>query len=228
MIPIKDENPSGKFPISTVSLIVINSLVFIYMLFLSPTQLNDFILNYSFIPVDVLHGHNLYTIITALFIHASLLHILSNMLFLGIFGNNLEYAYGHIGFLVFYFICGVGAFALQTLFSLNSNIPNLGASGAIAGIMGGYLVLFPKNRIEVWVPLFFFFGWIFTMPAYYMILFWIVLQLISGIGGLALPNTGGVAYFAHVGGFASGYGITLLLKKNLLRKMIMEHMAEAR
>ncbi len=220
MIPIRDDNPSGRFPIITVALIVANIIVFIYMLTLSPVQLNDFVLRYSLIPNHISQWRDLPTIFTAMFLHGSIGHIFGNMLFLNIFGNNMEYAYGHFKFLIFYLLAGIGAAALQVLIGPALTIPNLGASGAIAGVMGGYLVLFPHNLIEIAFPIGFA-GGVRGIPAYYMIFYWFIIQLISGVGSLAIQTTGGIAYFAHVGGFITGFVVTQVVRGGLrVRKYV--------
>jgi membrane associated rhomboid family serine protease len=152
------------------------------------------------------------TIYTSMFMHASLLHIGGNMLFLWIFGNNIEDALGKIRFLIFYFVCGTAAAAGQILISPNSLIPNLGASGAIAGVLGAYLVLYPNARVLTIVPL--FFAFLVRLRAWWVLAFWIALQIIQGLNGLSGPGAtaqGGVAYFAHIGGFFAGVLIILAM-----------------
>ncbi len=209
MIPIRDHNPSGKTPFVTYGLIAANTAVFIYMFFLNDSTLNDFISRFALVPNDIVHGQNLMTLLTAMFLQAGFMHILGNMLFLNIFGDNLEERLGHLRFLGFYLLAGLAGSALQIAVGPTSTIPNLGASGAIAGVMGGYLVLFPRERIDVlWS--FGFFG-VSTVPASAMLLYWILFQLIAGAGSLGFQG-GGVAYFAHIGGFAFGYIVTKLLR----------------
>lgn len=145
-----------------------------------------------------------------MFMHGSWLHLGSNMLYLWIFGDNVEDRFGKVGFLIFYLLCGLGATALQLSFSLDSSIPNLGASGAIAGVLGAYMVLFPQSRVSVLQG-----QRIIPVPALFVIGFWFVLQLFSGIGSIAqTSDTGGVAYMAHVGGFVAGFVLTFLFRGN--------------
>jgi len=214
MIPLRDHNPSGRMPIITYLLIGLNVLVFLYTLTLPEDLLMKFIDQYAIIPALVSQGQNLFSLISSMFLHGGFGHIIGNMLFLNIFGDNLEDKLGHIKYLLYYLICGLGASALQIIISPNSTIPNLGASGAIAGVMGGYLVLFPRQRIDILFSL----GWSLrrtTVPAYFMLFYWFIAQLFSGAGSLVYSDEtmGGVAYFAHVGGFITGWLLIKLLPK---------------
>lgn len=216
MFPLRDHNPSGKFPFVTYLIIGINTLVFLYMFFLPQDLMENFLYSYAIIPALVVSGKNLASIFTSMFLHGSFGHILGNMLFLNIFGDNLEDKLGHFKYLVFYFLCGLGGAFLQILTDPTSTIPNIGASGAIAGLMGGYLVLFPNHKIDV----LFSWGWTYqeaTVPAYFLLFYWFLAQLFSGVGSLALPASGGIAYFAHIGGFLTGY-LIISIFKNKLRK----------
>lgn len=215
MFPIKDHNTStNKTPYVTYMLIGINVIVFLFMLMMSPSELSVFTRKFAFIPAEIVQLQDLYTLLTSIFLHGSIGHIVGNMLFLNIFGNNLEDAYGHIQFFVFYIMSGFGASLLQIVTNVNSTIPNLGASGAIAGVMGGYLALFPNNKIEVIYSLGYFVrrG---TVPAFTMLFYWFIAQLFYGVGDLAASAGGGVAYFAHVGGFITGFVLTKLLQEIL-------------
>lgn len=212
MIPIRDHNPSGKTPIVTYFLIAINVLIFGYMFMLPENLLMEFINQYAVIPQLIISGKNLFSLISSMFLHGGLGHIIGNMLFLNIFGDNLEDTLGHFKYLLYYLICGLGASALQILINPTSTIPNLGASGAIAGIMGGYLVLFPRHKVDV----LFSFGWTLrqiSVPAYFMLFYWFLAQLFSGVGSLAFMDKmmGGIAYFAHIGGFLTGLILIKLL-----------------
>jgi len=209
MIPIRDHNPSGKFPFVTYLLIGTNVLVFLYMFALPELALEGFINSYALIPAYL--SSNLFPLLSSMFLHGGLGHIAGNMIFLNIFGDNLEDRLGHFKFLLFYLICGLGASFLQLTTDLNSLIPNLGASGAIAGVMGGYLVLFPREPIDV----LFSFGLSLrkiTVPAYTMLAYWFLAQFLFGVGTLGMESMGGVAYFAHIGGFASGWVLISLFK----------------
>jgi membrane associated rhomboid family serine protease len=217
MIPIRDHNPSGRLPFVTYILIGINVWVFFQMFTQSEAGLMTFINQFALFPNLVIQGQQLHTLITSIFLHGGIGHILGNMLFLYIFGDNLEDRLGHIKFLVWYLFCGVAASALQIFVDPTSSIPNVGASGAIAGVMGGYLVLFPREKIDTLIPLGFFLHRA-TVPAYFMLFYWFVIQLFSGFGSIALVDetVGGVAYFAHIGGFLAGF-LTIIPFKHYLR-----------
>lgn len=219
MIPLRDHNPSGSFPLVTYLLIAANVLVFLYMLQLPWEARESFVAAFALTPASVSAGRDLLTLITSMFLHGGIGHILGNMLFLNIFGDNLEERLGHLGYLAFYLVCGLGASALQMATDPSSTIPNLGASGAIAGLMGGYLVLYPNHRVDVLFTLGFLFRQ-FTVPAYTMLFYWFVAQLFSGVGSLTIQDMGGVAYFAHIGGFVSGFVLILLLRPWLRRPLI--------
>ena len=199
MLPISDDNSSRKtFPIITYALIALNLLIF----FLELTGGEAFILSWSFIPGRFLSNPagEFITIFSAMFMHAGWIHLLGNMLYLWIFGDNVEDRVGHFKFLLFYLVCGIAATFAQFILSASSNIPNLGASGAIAGVLGAYLLLFPRGKVMM-----LFFRIITPVPAWVALGFWIILQLISGAGSLATAGqTGGVAYMAHIGGFITG------------------------
>ncbi len=199
MIPIGDDDSARHTtPWFTYGLVALNVLFFLVEL----AGGDPFILKWSFVPTRFLAdpGGQLGTIFTSMFMHAGWGHLLGNMLFLWIFGDNVEDRLGHSRFLIFYLLCGVIATFTQLAFTTRSDIPNLGASGAIAGVLGAYVLMFPEERIRVFV-----FGYILPMPAWAMIGLWIVMQLFSGIAGITTAaQTGGVAYLAHIGGFGSG------------------------
>lgn len=201
MLPISDTENPGIFPIATYFLLGLNVLVFILMFTMSEAGLENFIYTYALIPQEIVNGQDIYTLLTSMFLHGGIGHIFGNMLFLHVFGNNLEAAFGRIKYVLFYLVCGLAASALQVFVDPTSTIPNLGASGAIAGLLGGYLVLFPNHRVDVLVS---GSGMRSTLPAYTMLIYWIVFQFLQGIGSLGAPGTGGVAYFAHIGGFIGG------------------------
>lgn len=212
MIPIRDHQPSGITPWLTYLLIGINVFIFFYMLSLSPGELDFFIYKYAVIPRKISEGKDLYTLITAMFLHGGFGHIIGNMLFLNIFGDNLEATLGKIKFLFYYLFCGIIGSLFQISLDPYSNIPNLGASGAIAGLMGGYLVLFPHHLIDVLFS-FGFFWHKATVPAFVMLFYWILFQFIAGLGSLVSLQQGGIAYFAHIGGFLSGIVFIKFLAK---------------
>jgi membrane associated rhomboid family serine protease len=218
MVPLKDENPIKITPYITYILIATNILVFIYELNLNPTQLDIFFHLFAVVPkeltasmngVDVHQGiPEVVTPITSQFLHAGFTHIAFNMLFLWIFGNNIEEQLGRVKYLFFYLSCGALAVLAQWFFSALSDVPSLGASGAIAGIMGAYILKFPQARIVTVVPLGFFFP-LFRIPAVYFLGFWFLEQALNGVTSLEVTasvgmESGGVAYWAHAGGFIAG------------------------
>jgi len=209
MLPIGDDNSSVRtVPIVTYALIVLNVLFF----FVELGSGEAFITKWAFVPSRFLAdpAADFITLFTSMFMHGSWLHLGSNMLYLWIFGNNVEDRFGQGPFLVFYLLCGLAATALQLAFSLDSNVPNLGASGAIAGVLGSYVLLFPQSRVNVLQ-----YQRVIPMPALIVIGFWFVLQLFSGIGSIAdTADTGGVAYMAHIGGFIAGFVLTFLFRGN--------------
>jgi membrane associated rhomboid family serine protease len=200
MIPLSDASRRPKrFPVVTLVVILLN--VFVFMLELSGGE--AFVKQWSVIPVDVVAGKNWVTILTSMFMHGGWMHIIGNLIFLKAFGPEIEDAMGRIGYSAFYVLGGVVASVAQILATPESNVPNLGASGAIAGVMGAFLITYPRDRIRT----LFFFG-IFTritlIPAALLIGIWFVIQLFSEIGAVADVQAGGVAYMAHLGGFIFG------------------------
>jgi membrane associated rhomboid family serine protease len=204
MLPIGDENAGTTIkPYVNWTIIGLCILVFLYELILPPGQLDQFFFKYGAIPAQVSQFKDLYTVLTSMFLHGGWSHLLGNMLFLWIFGDNIEDAMGHASYLLFYLICGFAAAALQIALNPTSTIPLIGASGAISGVMGAYIVLFPKGKIRAIV----FLGWfgqVLLVPAWVMIGLWFLLQLVSGFSTLGGSDTGGVAFWAHVGGFITG------------------------
>lgn len=214
MIPLRDHNPSHETPIITYILILLNVLVFLYMSLLPDSELNGFVYQYALIPSLVWKGEQMPSYLTSLFLHGGFLHLLGNMWFLYIFGDNIEARFGRFQFLLLYLACGIAGSFTQVLLHTSSIVPNLGASGAIAGVLGSYLVFFPNARIETLVP-FGFYSQIIIIPAYYMLGYWIAFQILFGISSVpsAQANMGGVAYFAHIGGFVTGYLFSKYLQK---------------
>ncbi len=202
MFPIRDHNPSGRTPYVTFGLIALNALVFLgYWTSLPDYQIDRFFQVWGLVPAALMQGQGWGTILTSMFLHAGWMHILGNMLFLWIFGDNLEDEMGHAGFLAFYLLSGLAAALAQVAMDPASPVPMVGASGAIAGVMGGYLLLFPKARVDV-LFIFIIFFRIFAIPAWIVLGVWFGLQVFSG---LSMPgDMGGVAYWAHAGGFAGG------------------------
>jgi len=202
MIPIRDVIPSRTTPVVTISLIVINVVVWIYELMLSGTRggLERFFDVYGLVPAHF----SWLSAFTAMFLHASWMHVGGNMLSLWIFGDNVEDRMGHGRFFIFYLWAGLVANLVETYFSPHSGVPLVGASGAIAGVMGAYLLLFPHSRVLVLLPFIIFWD-IIEVPAVFFLVFWFLAQILGGIGRLASPDAaGGVAFWAHVGGFAVG------------------------
>ena len=209
MIPLSDVIPSRTTPVVTVTLILLNALVFLYERLLSDAALREFVASYALIPA----WFSVPALFTSQFLHAGWMHILSNMLYLWIFGDNVEDRLGHVRFIVFYLGAGAAAAVLQTLFDPFSNVPMVGASGAIAGVMGAYFVLYPHSRVLTAVFLIIFFD-IIEIPAVFFLGLWFLLQLLSGVGSLAFSNAagGGIAFWAHIGGFVVGALIGLVLR----------------
>ncbi len=211
MIPYKDLHPSKRFPVVTVLLIAANVGVFLYQVFLPEPLSTDFIYRFSVIPYEFKLGRNLsispglppfVSVFTAMFLHGGWFHIIGNMLYLWIFGDNVEERMGSVRFFLFYLLCGFVATFAQIYASFGSKIPALGASGAIAGVLASYLRLFPSARIAVLVPIFYFFR-VVVLPAWLVLGFWILLQILE-VQVAPVKATGGVAYFAHIGGFLAG------------------------
>ena len=209
MFPIGDDNSSRRtVPVVTYALIALNVLFF----FIELSGGDAFIMQWAFVPSRFLANPvgDFLTLLTSMFMHGGWVHLGGNMLYLWIFGDNVEDRFGHGKFIAFYLICGLAATFAQLAFSLGSNVPNLGASGAIAGVLGAYLMMFPQGRVQVLMG-----RGVIPMPALIVIGLWFGLQLFSGIGSIAgTADTGGVAYMAHVGGFIAGFVLTFLFGGN--------------
>jgi membrane associated rhomboid family serine protease len=201
MIPLRDSQPSYSTPFVTAGLIGANVLVFFYQLTLDPYTLNHLVAAYGVVPARL----ELSTLVTSMFLHGGWLHLIGNMWFLWIYGDNIEDILGPAKYLLFYLTCGVAAALVHVAFNAGSRIPTIGASGAIAGVMGAYMVKFPHSRIVTLVPVFFFLTLI-EIPASIILVYWFVIQIFSGVGSLAYSSAsqGGVAWFAHAGGFLAG------------------------
>jgi len=216
MIPIKDDNPTRTFPITNFALIAINVVVFFYQATLPPHAFKAFLMANATIPAKIpafLAGYlgfkmAFYPMFTSMFLHGGLMHLLGNMLFLYVFGDNVEDYFGHLGYLLFYLFCGVGSSFVHVLFNWNSSLPAIGASGAISGVMGAYAVLYPRANV-----LMLFFVFLLPIPAMFVLGYWFVLQFLEGIGGLGAANSGGVAFWAHIGGFLIGLAIAWMVKR---------------
>jgi membrane associated rhomboid family serine protease len=223
LIPIKDDNPTVRQPVVTVGIIVACVLVFLYQLTLPEVAQERFELRFGMIPAllldDTIGTKNIgippwATIFTAMFVHGGFAHIAGNMLFLWIFGNNIEDTLGHLRFTLFYAVSGIAAGLTQAMVDPHSTLPMVGASGAISGVLGAYLVLYPQARVTL---LFWFFIFIrtFEAPAYAVLGLWFVFQLFNGL--LSDPGAGGVAFFAHIGGFIAGMALIFLFKPGTAR-----------
>lgn len=208
MFPLRDTQPSYSKPVVTILLIAVNLLVFLFEFSLDDYSRNQFIAVYGLTP-DNFHILNIFT---SMFLHGGWLHVLGNMWFLWIFGDNIEDILGHGKYLAFYLLCGVAAALTQTFMSLDSRVPMVGASGAIAGVMGAYMVKFPRSRIETLVFIFVFFTRI-DVPAWLMLIYWFAVQFFSGVGsiGYSQASQGGTAFFAHIGGFLTGIALVNLM-----------------
>lgn len=210
MFPIRDHNPSGRVPYVTYAMMVVNIAVFVMFFAFVPDErtLYGLYFDWGLIPVRAAHGEGLNGAFTSMFLHAGWLHLAGNMLFLWIFGDNVEDEMGHVLFLMFYLACGVLSAAAHVMAEPGSMVPTVGASGAIAGVMGGYLLLFPKARVDILIIFIVFFR-VFPIPAWIMLLIWFGMQFVGGIG--TDPQAGGVAYWAHAGGFVAGLVLTIPL-----------------
>jgi membrane associated rhomboid family serine protease len=227
MIPLRDINRSIRFPVFVVLLIVFNGLAWLYELSLGH-QLRRFFFLFGVVPSfyfdpDYWETTGLIVgvlpLFTSMFLHGGWLHFLGNMLYLWVFGDNVEDRLGHFRFLIFYLVCGLAAAALHIVTNSTSRVPTVGASGAIAGVLGAYLVLFPRARVLTLVPIFFFFQ-LMELPAVIFIGIWFIIQFFSGAFSLTVGsggNLGGTAYWAHVGGFAAGIILVLRYRRKARR-----------
>jgi len=215
-IPLKDNNPSRSYPVVNITLILANIAVFLYQYTLPERAFKAFVLANSTVPARIpafFAGHlgfetAFLPLFTSMFLHAGFLHIAGNMLFLWIFGDNVEDFFGHFTYLLFYLVCGIGAGLLHIFFNLGSTVPALGASGAISGVMGAYMLLYPRERILTLVFIF-----LMPIPAVFILGYWFLLQFLSGINALGGGASGGVAVWAHVGGFLLGMLLTALVRR---------------
>jgi membrane associated rhomboid family serine protease len=218
VIPLKDSNPTERFPIITVVFITLNVLVFLYEVSLGKDNVESFVGAFSLVPARLFHAGTVVpgpvpvgiTIFTSQFLHGGLLHLIGNMLYLWIFGNNVEDAMGRFRFIVFYLLCGAMASMAHALMNARSTIPMIGASGAISGILGAYMLLYPKARVLTLFTLGFFVRMI-EVPAMMVLGFWFVFQFLSA---LVAKGAGGVAWYAHIGGFLAGLVLIILFKRS--------------
>ncbi len=208
MIPLRDHNPSRKTPYVTWSLMAVNIVVFaLYIPLLNdPVALSSFFAEWAMVPLEITQGEEYHTAFTSMFLHGGYMHLGGNMLFLWIFGDNVEDTLGHGWFLVFYILSGIGADVCHVFSDSMSPIPTVGASGAIAGVMGAYLLFFPKAKVDFLMFIVVIIKLI-TLPAFVVLLGWMAMQLFSGVS--ATTEGGGVAYWAHIGGFIVGILLVL-------------------
>ncbi|SHH53234.1 rhomboid family intramembrane serine protease [Cognatishimia maritima] len=210
MFPIRDHNPSGRTPFVTYALIALNVVIYLYSWPLedTPRQLAAFYSDYALFPARIANGFHYEGLFTSMFLHGGFMHLIGNMLFLWIFGDNLEDEMGHIRFLLFYLVGGIAAGLTQVFSEPASMVPTIGASGAVAAVMGGYLLLYPKARVDILLIFIIIFKAI-TVPAWLVLGIWFGLQFFNGI--TVDTSAGGVAYWAHAGGFIAGVVLTLPL-----------------
>ena len=209
MIPLRDVIPTRTWPIVTVSLIVLNVVVFLHEQTLGRHALELFVREWGLVPADFAWDR----VVTSMFLHGGWAHVGGNLLYLWIFGDNVEDRLGHGRYLVFYLLCGVGAALFQAWQDTASQVPMIGASGAISGVLGAYIVLFPHSRVLTIVPIIFFIQ-LLEVPAVVLLGLWFLMQLLSGVGSLGeRADIGGVAFWAHVAGFVAGLGFVYVFKQ---------------
>jgi len=220
LIPLKDTIPSRTYPIVTVTLIVLNVLIFLFELSLGES-LSEFFDVFGVVPATYFELKEsgapflliYYPFLTSMFLHGGWMHLIGNMLYLWVFGDNVEDRLGHLKFLLFYLVCGFAAAYAHVYTNPHSEIPTVGASGAISGVLGAYFILFPHSRVITLIPIFFFFDLI-EVSAFFFLAFWFILQFFNGIaslGAASYATTGGVAWWAHIGGFITGALIAFFL-----------------
>lgn len=215
MIPLYDLNPTRRTPVVTYALILVNVTAFLYQVSLGAEGGQQLVMQWGMIPywISELRVASFSTVITSMFLHGGVLHLVANMWSLYIFGDNVEDMLGRLRFLIFYLVCGAGAAIAQTLIEPSSVVPMVGASGAISGVMAAYLKLFPHARIVTLIPVLILF-FVREIPAVFFIVFWFAIQLLSGLGSLGdAASMGGVAFFAHIGGFVVGLYLLARLRR---------------
>ncbi len=228
MIPIRDRNPSGTFPYVTIGIIIVNIFIFLYELSLG-SNLEVFLKQYGVIPYNVKHYYQtsdltfiktFFPFISSTFLHGGFIHLIGNMWFLWIFGDNIEDKLGHFKYLGFYILCGIIASSVHVFFNSRAEIPCIGASGAIAAVLGAYMVTFPRARVITIVPIFFFLQ-IIELPAVVVLGFWFFIQFFSGAVSITASTSGsGVAWWAHAGGFVSGIILFYIIRTLFVRKPV--------
>ncbi|HET6372199.1 MAG TPA: rhomboid family intramembrane serine protease [Candidatus Polarisedimenticolia bacterium] len=217
MIPLKDDNPTLTTPFVTVGLVILNVAAFLYQMSLPEQARVEMIMRLGVIPAAFTTDQSVHagvplplTLFTSMFLHGGWMHLLGNMLYLWIFGNNIEDVVGHIGFVLFYLLCGLAAVGTQIAAGPDSSLPMIGASGAIAGVLGAYMLLFPRARVLTIVPIFIFIRMMY-LPAFILLGLWFVYQIL--LSGAEDPIGGGVAFFAHIGGFVAGMLLIWVFRK---------------
>lgn len=230
MIPLRDTAPSATFPLTSIILIVLNTLVWFYELSFGE-QMETFASNYGVVPFQVLHysqfeggfwRNAIIPLFSSLFMHGGWLHLIGNMWFLWIFGDNIEDGLGHWRFLIFYLLCGIGAAMIQVAADPLSKIPIIGASGAISGVLGAYFVNFPHARISTLLIIFVLIRFV-ELPAFLFLIIWFVFQFVSGASQWGAQHEGGIAYWAHMGGFAVGILLIFIFPKKPKRSLPLRH-----
>ena len=221
MIPLRDENPSRSFPVVNIVLILINGFLFVYPHVFASGIAGTLYLELGFIPCEFFHLRDtgvqnrvppILTPITAMFLHGGWIHLLGNMLYLWIFGDNVEDVLGHGRYLLFYILCGLAATLVHGFLHMDSAVPTIGASGAIAGVLGAYLYLFPGARIRTLVIVVIIIR-VVRIPAILLLGIWILIQTASGLAELRHSSGAGIAWFAHIGGFTAGFLLILMMRK---------------
>lgn len=213
MIPLRDDNPREHFPFVNSLLIALNFAIFLHQFSLAPEEAQAFIQKYGAVPQTILAHGSYANIFTSMFLHGSVMHLLGNLLYLYIFGDNVENLMGSMRYFFFYTICGVGAALAHIMSNVSSAVPMVGASGAISGVLGAYMVSYPRARVLVFFPLFFF----FRVPALIVLGVWFINQVSEGIAALGVDLSGGIAWFAHIGGFLLGVILVKFFEKRKKR-----------
>jgi membrane associated rhomboid family serine protease len=235
-LPLKDANPTSRFPFVTIALIVANVIVFLYEMSLG-ADLGRFIAAWGAIPYEITRGVDLvgtdndiglthgqgpplafFTLFSSMFMHGGIFHIFGNMLYLWIFGNNVEDLLGPVKFLLFYLLCGVAAAATHIVMQPSSVVPMVGASGAVSGVLGAYLIAYPRARVLTLIFIVIFIR-IVVLPASFLLIFWFIMQAFSGFASVASRGGGGVAWFAHIGGFVAGIALLFAMGSRQLARL---------
>ncbi len=220
MIPLRDDNPRERFPLVNSLFIAINIAVYLHQFSLSPEEGEVFIQSYGAIPKEIVTRGEYVDIFSSMFLHGGMMHLLGNLLYLFIFGDNVENLMGSLRYFFFYALCGAGAACAHILSDAASPIPMVGASGAISGVLGAYMVGYPRARVLVFFPIFFF----FRVPALIVLGVWFINQVAEGIAAMGVNLSGGIAWFAHIGGFLLGVGLVKFFEKRKKRREWEEYL----